>query len=32
MATAVCVAILYVPCRWFARVKARGDRPWLRFI
>jgi uncharacterized membrane protein len=29
---AVCVAILYVPCRWYARVKARGGRPWLRFV
>jgi uncharacterized membrane protein len=28
----VCVALLYLPCRWFARVKARGDYPWLRFI
>ena len=27
-----CVALLYPPCRWFARVKARADYPWLRFI
>ncbi len=27
-----CVALLYIPCRWFARVKARGEYPWLRFI
>ena len=30
---AVCVALLYVPCRWFARVKARGGGGWwVRYI
>jgi uncharacterized membrane protein len=28
----VCVALLYVPCRWFAGVKARGGPRWIRFI
>lgn len=27
-----CVAVLYLPCRWFARVKASGGAPWLRYI
>ena len=27
-----CVALLYVPCRWFARVKARGGSWWVRYI
>jgi hypothetical protein len=27
-----CVALLYVPCRWFAAVKARGGPRWIRFI
>jgi len=26
------VAILYVACRWFAGVKARGERRWLRYL
>ena len=26
------IAILYVPCRWYARVKATNPRPWMRFI
>lgn len=29
---AACVAALYVPCRWYAQIKSRGDRPWLRFV
>jgi uncharacterized membrane protein len=28
----VCVALLYGPCRWFAGVKARADRGWVRYI
>jgi uncharacterized membrane protein len=27
-----CVAVLYLPCRWFARVKASGRARWLRYI
>jgi len=27
-----CVALLYVPCRWFAAVKARGGSRWLRYV
>ena len=26
------VAILYVPCRWYAKLKARSSSPWLRYI
>jgi hypothetical protein len=29
---AVVVAILYLPCRWFAGAKARGELPWLRYL
>jgi uncharacterized membrane protein len=29
---AVCVTLLYLPCRWFARVKARGGAGWVRYI
>ena len=25
------VAVLYIPCRWFAGVKARGQQGWLRY-
>jgi uncharacterized membrane protein len=28
----VVVAALYVPCRWFARVKARQREGWLRYL
>jgi uncharacterized membrane protein len=28
----IVIAILYVPCRWFARVKARHPQSWLRYI
>jgi hypothetical protein len=28
----IVIAVLYVPCRWFARVKARGGPGWLRYI
>jgi hypothetical protein len=28
----VVVAILYFPCRWYARMKARGDVRWLRYL
>ena len=27
-----CVALLYLPCRWFGGVKARGARAWLRYV
>jgi uncharacterized membrane protein len=27
-----CVAALYLPCRWFADIKKRGEREWLRYI
>jgi uncharacterized membrane protein len=26
------IALLYVPCRWFARVKARRRDAWLRYV
>ena len=29
---ALCVAALYVPCRWFARVKATRRSPWLSYL
>ena len=29
---AVCVAILYYPCRWFARVRASGKHPVLSYL
>jgi len=29
---AVCVTLLYLPCRWFADVKARGGPRWVRYI
>jgi uncharacterized membrane protein len=29
---AIDVGILYVACRWFARVKARGEHAWLRYM
>jgi len=29
---AIDVAILYVPCRWFADVKARRRDSWLRYV
>jgi len=29
---AIDVAILYLPCRWFARVKARRQSGWLRYL
>jgi hypothetical protein len=29
---AVDVAILYFPCRWFARVKSRQQGGWLKYI
>jgi uncharacterized membrane protein len=28
----VAIAILYIPCRWYARVKATNPRAWMRFI
>jgi uncharacterized membrane protein len=28
----IVVSILYVPCRWFARVKARRRNGWLRYL
>jgi hypothetical protein len=27
-----CVALLYLPCRWFADLKARGGPAWIRYI
>ena len=29
---AVCVGLLYFPCRWYASAKARSPGSWLRFI
>jgi uncharacterized membrane protein len=29
---AVCVALLYVPCRWYARVKTRQRSEWLSYL
>ncbi len=29
---AVCLAILYFPCRWFAGVRARNKSPWLSYL
>ncbi len=29
---AISIAVLYGPCRWFARIKARGDAGWLRYL
>jgi len=26
------VALLYFPCRWYARAKARHPRPWMRYV
>ena len=26
------IAVLYIPCRWFAGIKARGQRGWLRYL
>jgi uncharacterized membrane protein len=28
----IVVALLYVPCRWFARIKARHRDSWLRYL
>jgi uncharacterized membrane protein len=28
----VVVALLYLPCRWYARAKARHPQPWMRYI
>ena len=28
----IVVAALYVPCRWYAGVKARGRQGWLRYL
>ena len=28
----IVVAALYIPCRWYARVKARGRQGWLRYL
>ena len=28
----IAVAMLYFPCRWFARVKSQGRQGWLRYI
>jgi uncharacterized membrane protein len=29
---AICVAVLYVPCRWFARVRATRRSAWLSYL
>jgi uncharacterized membrane protein len=29
---AAAIAILYVPCRWYAGIKARNPRSWMRYI
>lgn len=29
---ALTIALLYGPCRWFARIKARGTHGWLRYL
>ncbi len=29
---AVAIVLLYFPCKWYARVKARNKESWLRFI
>lgn len=29
---AVCVVVLYFPCRWFARLKATRRSPWLSYL
>jgi uncharacterized membrane protein len=29
---AIVVALLYIPCRWYARAKARNPQPWMRYI
>ncbi|MEO7769651.1 MAG: heparan-alpha-glucosaminide N-acetyltransferase domain-containing protein [Gemmatimonadaceae bacterium] len=28
----IAVALLYVPCRWYARVKSRSPQGWLRYL
>lgn len=30
--TALCVALLYLPCRWFAARRARRPESWLRYL
>ena len=30
--TALCVALLYLPCRWFAAQRARRPDSWLRYL
>ena len=32
LVTLIAIAILYVPCRWFADLKARRREPWLRYL
>lgn len=32
LVTLIAVAILYVPCRWFADLKARRREAWLRYL
>ena len=29
---AVAIVLLYVPCRWFAELKARRRDRWLRYL
>ena len=28
----IVVTLLYLPCRWYARAKARHPQPWMRYI
>ena len=28
----VCVALLYFPCRWYARKRATSNNPWLSYL
>ena len=32
MAWAIVVALMYWPCRWFAKLKAESDSSWLRYL
>jgi hypothetical protein len=29
---AICVSALYVPCRWYARMKQEKRSPWLSYL
>jgi hypothetical protein len=32
LVTAIVVALLYIPCRWFARLKERNRSEWLSYL